>query len=44
VGGEPPADKGWDEAMIPDNIIRNIAGWQPGKVGEGFDPNKFAPH
>ena len=44
VGDEPPADKGWDEAMIPDNIIRNIAGWQPGKVGEGVDPNKFAPH
>src|SRR5690349_5139763 len=44
VGDEPPADKGWDEAMIPDNIIRNIAGWRPGQAGEGFDPNKFAPH
>jgi len=44
VGSEPSKEKGWDEAMIPDNIIRNIAGWQPGAVGEGVDPNKFAPH
>jgi CubicO group peptidase (beta-lactamase class C family) len=44
VGSEPAADQGWDEAMIPDSIIRNIAGWQPGAAGEGVDPNKFAPH
>jgi CubicO group peptidase (beta-lactamase class C family) len=44
VGSEPSKEKGWDEAMIPDSIIRNIAGWQPGAAGEGVDPNKFAPH
>ena len=44
VGGEPPTSKGWDEAMIPDSIIRNTSGWQPGVVGEGVDPKKFAPH
>ena len=40
--GDEPAD--WDEALIPDSIIRNVSGWQPGVVGEGVDPNKFAPH
>jgi CubicO group peptidase (beta-lactamase class C family) len=44
VGGEPPADRGWDEATIPDSIIRGTAGWQPRSAGEGVDPNKFAPH
>jgi CubicO group peptidase (beta-lactamase class C family) len=44
VGGEPPAAKGWDEAIIPDSIIRSARGWQPASVGEGVDPNKFAPH
>jgi len=44
VGDEPPASQGWDEAMIPDSIIRNVRGWQPGAAGEGVDPNKFAPH
>ena len=28
MGGDPPA-KGWDEAMIPDSIIRGTSGWQP---------------
>jgi len=44
VGDEPPASQSWDEAMIPDSIIRNVSGWQPDAVGEGVDPNKFAPH
>ena len=44
VGDEPPADRGWDEAMIPDSIIRGTTGWQPRSVGEGVDPGKFAPH
>jgi len=44
VGDEPPESRGWDEAMIPDSIIRNVSGWQPSAAGEGIDPNKFAPH
>jgi hypothetical protein len=44
VGDEPSASAGWDEAMIPDSIIRNVSGWQPAVVGDGVDPNKFAPH
>jgi len=44
VGNEPPADRGWDEAVIPDSIIRGTAGWQPRSAGEGVDPSKFAPH
>jgi CubicO group peptidase (beta-lactamase class C family) len=44
VGGEPAAAQGWDEAMIPDSIIRSTQGWQAASVGEGIDPNKFAPH
>jgi hypothetical protein len=44
VGGEPPADRGWDEATIPDSIIRGTAGWRPRSAGEGVDPAKFAPH
>jgi len=44
VGDEPDASDGWDEAMIPDSIIRGTSGWKPKSVGEGIDPNKFAPH
>ena len=46
VGAEPPADQEWDEAMIPDNIIRGTRGWQPAGRGEGekVDPNLYAPH
>jgi CubicO group peptidase (beta-lactamase class C family) len=44
VGGEPPAGRGWDEATIPDSIIRGTAGWQPRSASEGVDPAKFAPH
>jgi hypothetical protein len=44
VGDEPDRDKGWDEAMIPDSIIRGTSGWQSAKVAEGVDPKKFAPH
>ena len=44
VGDEPARDKGWDEAMIPDSIIRGTSGWQSSKVSEGIDPAKFAPH
>jgi hypothetical protein len=44
VGEEPDASDGWDEAMIPDSIIRGTSGWHPKPVGEGVDPNKYAPH
>jgi CubicO group peptidase (beta-lactamase class C family) len=44
VGDGPPRDKGWDETMIPDSIIRGTSGWQGAKVSEGIDPSKFAPH
>jgi hypothetical protein len=44
VGDEPATQKGWDEAMIPDSIIRGTGGWAPAAVGEGIDPNTFAPH
>ncbi len=44
AGDEPAAADGWDEAMIPDSIIRGTSGWQPRSAGEGVDPNKFAPH
>jgi CubicO group peptidase (beta-lactamase class C family) len=42
IGGEPSS--GWDEAMIPDSIIRGTSGWHPPVPGQGVDPNKFAPH
>jgi len=42
VGAAP--SKGWDEAMIPDSIIRGTSGWHPPVPGQGVDPNKFAPH
>lgn len=46
VGAEPSAEQGWDEAMIPDNIIRGTRGWRPGGRGESdkVDPNLYAPH
>jgi CubicO group peptidase (beta-lactamase class C family) len=46
AGREPPDSQGWDEAMIPDNIIRGTRGWQPASSGEGreVDPNRYAPH
>ena len=44
LGGEPPAGFGWDEATIPDSIIRGTAGWQPHPDADAVDPNKFAPH
>jgi beta-lactamase family protein len=44
VGAEPEEADGWDEAMIPDSIIRGTSGWKPRSAGEGVDPKKFAPH
>jgi CubicO group peptidase (beta-lactamase class C family) len=46
IGEEPPASKDWDEAMIPDNVIRGMRGWQPASSGgDGkVDPKKYAPH
>lgn len=44
AGGSPDEADGWDEAMIPDSIIRGTSGWAPKSVGEGVDPKKFAPH
>lgn len=43
VGDEPSKDRGWDELMIPDSIIRGTNGWQAAK-GKGIDPSQFAPH
>ena len=43
VGDEPSNEKGWDEAMIPDTIVRAVA-VQDVKAGEGADPKLFAPH
>lgn len=42
IGGEPSS--GWDEAMIPDSIIRGTSGWHPPIPGQDVDPGKFAPH
>jgi CubicO group peptidase (beta-lactamase class C family) len=44
LGGDPPPAAGWDEAMIPDSIVRGTRGWQPASGGEGTDPRKYAPH
>lgn len=46
VGGEPGADAGWDEAMIPDSIVRGTSGWRPAEPGKdvGIDPKRYAPH
>jgi CubicO group peptidase (beta-lactamase class C family) len=44
IGGAPDASRGWDEAMIPDSIIRGMGDWQRRPVPEGVDPNKYAPH
>jgi hypothetical protein len=38
------AGQGWDEAMIPDSVIRGTSGWHPAVPDPGVDPNKFAPH
>ena len=44
IGDEPPSSRDWDEAMIPNSIIRGTSGWKPRAAGEGVDPAKFAPH
>lgn len=44
IGDDPPRDKGWDETMIPDTIIRGTSGWHSATAPEGIDPSKFAPH
>jgi CubicO group peptidase (beta-lactamase class C family) len=44
VGDEPPAAQGWDEAMIPDSIIRSTSGWAQSSAGQGIDPSNYAPH
>ena len=44
IGEEAPSSEGWDEAMIPDTIIRGTAGWKPRSAGDGADPKKYAPH
>jgi CubicO group peptidase (beta-lactamase class C family) len=46
VGDEPSASEGWDEAMIPDSIIRGTRDWRPASGGEGreADPKRYAPH
>jgi CubicO group peptidase (beta-lactamase class C family) len=42
VGGDPGED--WDEAMIPDSIIRGTSGWQPAVAVDRNDPKSYAPH
>lgn len=44
LAGAEFAANDWDEAMIPDSIIRGTRGWRPAPVGEGTDPRKYAPH
>ncbi len=41
-GGDPGDD--WDEAMIPDSIIRATSGWQPSTTIDRNDPKNYAPH
>jgi CubicO group peptidase (beta-lactamase class C family) len=42
VGADPGDD--WDEAMIPDSIIRATSGWQPSRTIDPNDPKNYAPH
>lgn len=42
LGGKP-SSKEWDEAMIPDSVVRSVSGWASAVPG-GVDPSKFAPH
>jgi CubicO group peptidase (beta-lactamase class C family) len=42
--GEEPGSEGWDEAMIPNCIIRGTSGWKPAAAGQGVDPSLYAPH
>jgi CubicO group peptidase (beta-lactamase class C family) len=42
VGADPGGD--WDEAMIPDSIIRGTSGWQPSRTIDRNDPKSYAPH
>jgi CubicO group peptidase (beta-lactamase class C family) len=42
--GEAAGSAGWDEALIPDSIIRGTDGWQPARAEESADPKRFAPH
>jgi CubicO group peptidase (beta-lactamase class C family) len=42
VGGDPGKD--WDEALIPDSIIRGTSGWQPSGTIDRNDPKNYAPH
>jgi CubicO group peptidase (beta-lactamase class C family) len=44
IGDVPSSSQDWDEAMIPNSIIRGTRGWKPRAAGEGVDPGKFAPH
>jgi len=42
LGGTPSSD--WDDAMIPNTVVRGTSGWKPGAPGAGVDPNLYAPH
>ena len=46
IGDEAPDAVAWDEAMIPDSIVRGLRGWQSGSAAESgeVDPNRYAPH
>jgi CubicO group peptidase (beta-lactamase class C family) len=45
TGTEPPADRGWDDATIPDLIARATMGFVPraAPVGSDVDPSLYAP-
>ena len=42
--GDNAGPAGWDEALVPDSIIRGTTGWQPARDGARSDPKRFAPH
>lgn len=42
--GEAQIPSQWNEAMIPNGVIRGSSGWKPRAAPEGTDPGKFAPH
>ncbi len=45
TGAEPEASQGWDDATIPDLIVRGTAGFVPRAAPNGrqIDPGQFAP-
>ena len=42
LGSQPSSD--WDEAMIPNTVVRGTSGRKSDVPGEGIDPKLYAPH